>query len=506
MASPRAFASISPSHNTARQIKMHATEGTPLLMNIPPLERCFIAARDNPAFPKNICTRVLYQVIKHSSGLALGTFSVFLYDQEGRRFAKRYLGAEPVTQEFFSLSGDYAQFFFTYYTTVELFDFMLNSFNQPRAKSSFNLKNFCNKSAYFLFIAALSMLTSIPSVVPIKDKLQMLLSLLASSLTSAYAFHISYLDYQQKHDKSPEALRQQQFKAALRAKKIELINNSSTEIQLQNWEFTAFLNSLPASHETETKEKHKKLKLANQVLGVLAVLVPYSLFMAKSFYERRANLGPMKEILSDHNDLRMFETIAITMACNLPAAILASSFCRQLIDSYREMFFETSSIEKKYYPKLYLVTMLSQFLMVSVSWSTAVELFLDFCGGPQFTHASNLAKGLLYFSSSLIALGLFQFNFLPTFELANKVLIAMIGKFSRNSTIKTLVANVSIIDRYTKRVKPSDFSDEALGERRSLGIFALPKADKEEDKAELSLPVAEGNIQDVTTRRSFCIC
>ena len=109
------------------------------------------------------------------------------------------------------------------------------------------------------------------------------------------------------------------------------------------------------------------------------------------------------------------------------------------------MFFNTTRLSQKEYPKSWLTLKILQAIILSLSWSTGIKLFLDFFGGPSFENRTQNELIMMYFGSAVIALGIYSFNLYSNLQLVDICMEAVI-KICGNQTSKQKLSLLNVVD------------------------------------------------------------
>lgn len=430
-----------------------------------------------PDAHKIVCSRTAFQIAKLVISTAVGVNSIFLYAQEGGRLVTRYLGGNEFVASMFSGSCVYANLFLSIYATSELIGQIapqqllpkLNRFKKNRASY------YCKKVGSGLLIVVLSSATALPIAAPVKDITKQILTFFSNAIINYYAFSNFFEKTTLKSGHSENDSLYLDFKNRLNYLTY-IITQHGSLLQIHNnlitnscdrafWDYFYQLDYTDhAKRASKVVGGLRPVQIANVTLS-LVCLTPYFLTLFVLLQDPGIDAGVLNYIKKPIGDQNFMMAIFVALFSLLPLALLATRFSWDLVPNVFH-FVDSKThlpVAKKFYPKIYATTNVVQAVGSSLSWATAVKLFLDYCFSDQSIQYSSYHKAGIYLFCILIALGIYGINLFPNLQFADQMLSHAIRRFGKKpeKKLSDFFDRLHQIDDQLKKEKkdhPSRFS------------------------------------------------
>ena len=384
------------------------------------------------------------KVTKIMVALAIGSANTILFYRVSNALAKDYFDMEETGQTLFSLSNCYANFFLSVYTSLILIELIFQNYFAKKLMQFIPEIPYIEKNKEyrrFALITGSSLITSIPTMAPLSNITEQLLTLVSNAFMYMYALN----EVDNIHT-TP-----QEMKTFFEDIRLKIVQSNDTIINLYTLNNGAeLLNSLK-SYRSSTNPCQSssniltKIAIAYSIYGTISVVMPYVLAIIDVLNDPETEHGFMRYIVSPNATTRLIVAISTGIITNIIFAILSAYFSYNTVLAFHDMFFNTTRLSQKEYPKSWLTLKILQAIILSLSWSTGIKLFLDFFGGPSFENRTQNELIMMYFGSAVIALGIYSFNLYSNLQLVDICMEAVI-KICGNQTSKQKLSLLNVVD------------------------------------------------------------
>ena len=390
--------------------------------------------------------------MKYVFSIAVGVANTILFDEVTNAFAKEYLNLDLLGQNLFSFSSCYANFFLSVYTSLKLIELYIESnVAKQILQTVVNIKPKKNSKQIYRFsiITGISFITSIPTMAPLADSTEQLLTLFSNVLMYMYAlyeFHaISTADANSSIYFENIKTSIVQFAVTLN---IESLKSNPKDLLTL---FNNFQNPIEKPPIIISNAAY-----AYAMFSAISVVTPFFMAMTQSMNDPNADNGFLNYLLVNNKSLRLFVAIITSFITEAVFFILSAYFGYKTVYDIHDMFTNTTRVGKQHYPTLWWTLKVLQSLITSLSWSTGVKLFLDFFGGPQFSGYSAKDMIGIYTSAVFIAIGIYSFNVYSNLQLIDIYMEKFISLFGDND----LKQKLELIDLTNKLQFITQYSNE----------------------------------------------
>lgn len=389
--------------------------------------------------------------IKIMVALAIGSANTILFYRVSNALAKDYFDLDETGQTLFSMSNCYANFFLSFYTSLILIELIFQNYFAKKLMQSIPEISYIEKNKSYRRLAMItcsSLITSIPTMAPLSNITEQLLTLFSNAFMYMYALNEvdNIRTTPQELTTFFDDIRLSIVKTDDLLTNLRIINNGEE-----------LLNSLKLYRSQTSQSSHssselKKIAVIYSVYGTISVVMPYVLAIIDVLNDPETDHGFMRYIVSRNATTRLFIAISTGIITNIIFAILSAYFSYNTVFDIHNMFFNTAKICQKEYLRTWFALKIIQGIILSLSWSTGIKLYLDFLGGPSFENRTQNEMIMIYISTAVIALGIYSFNLYSNLQLVDIYMDEVI-KICGSQTAKQKLSLLSVVDELDFHIK-----------------------------------------------------